>query len=272
MGQANTSTMHALKFKLVILCSVMTLTACENDVIKTSAQIRDTIPPVINLRGNKNDTVCLQVSSTTLIAHGTSGFTWLPGNPTGEYGDPGAAVLETAGDELRCSDIPVVVSGRVNNKFPGTYVLHYYAKDSAGNEAAAISRTVHVVENGAAFLNGNYNVACSCTTTPAGSSNSTIRSSNYTSTAIASNALNNHFVLSALRIGPEDLMPTIRLNGTSLSSDYFSPADYNYNSTLSGTLSVTKNAFIIESKVQTWSPLITYRCKNTYLKNKDENF
>lgn len=244
------------------------LLSCREDISKVSQQPVDSIPPVINLRGNKIDTAYLQISSTTLIANGVSGYTWLPGNSTANYVDAGVTVLEEIDGQLRCSDIPVEITGTVNNKFPGTYILYYSARDASGNKAAGLSRTVHVVENGAAFLNGNYNVACSCTAVIASSPDPTITTANYTASAVMSGRINNSFSLSALKIGPECVIASTFLNGNTIDVGFYGP-EY-ANSSTSGTLSVTKNAFIIESKVQMWSPPITYSCKNIYVRSMVE--
>src|SRR5690606_8901008 len=128
-----------------------------------SDQVADTIPPIIHLLGKEIDTTYLQVSSTTLITNGVSGHTWHPGNSTSDYPDPGVQVLEVIDRRWRCSDLPVEITGNVNNKSEGMYVLNYTAKDNDGNKSATVSRTVHVVENSAAFLNGDYSVTCTCT-------------------------------------------------------------------------------------------------------------
>jgi hypothetical protein len=55
------------------------------------------------------------------------------------YSDPGA----TAAD--RCSGaVTVMISGSVNTSVPGTYTLHYTARDRAGNTSQTLTRTVTV--------------------------------------------------------------------------------------------------------------------------------
>jgi hypothetical protein len=81
--------------------------------------VRDTIPPTITLNGS---------SSVTVECH--TSFT-----------DPGA----TASDSCD-SSVPVTVAGSVNVNTPGTYTLTYNGSDDSGNAAAAVTRTVTVVD------------------------------------------------------------------------------------------------------------------------------
>ncbi len=127
-----------------------------------------------------------------------------------------------------------------------------------------VTRTVHVVENSAGFLNGNYNVACSCTAVIAGSATTSVTADNYTA-SVTSGSENNSFELSMLRIGPEYVKPSSSLKGYAISMWYFN-TDYHPNSSVSGTLSPTKNTFTIESKTFPYSPLMTYKCNNIYSK------
>lgn len=86
--------------------------------VTRTVQVVDTTPPVITLNGG-NMTVECHTSFT----------------------DPGA----TASDSCEGS-VAVVVSGSVNVDVPGTYTLTYNAQDAAGNNAAAVTRTVTVVD------------------------------------------------------------------------------------------------------------------------------
>ncbi|SDD84558.1 Listeria/Bacterioides repeat-containing protein [Paenibacillus sp. UNCCL117] len=78
----------------------------------------DTVPPVIMLLGD---------ASITLTA-GAS------------FADPGVTVTDAE------EDIPVTITGSVNNQVPGTYTLQYAATDRAGNAAVPVTRTVRIVE------------------------------------------------------------------------------------------------------------------------------
>jgi len=78
----------------------------------------DTVPPVIMLLGD---------ASITLTA-GAS------------FVDPGVTVTDVE------EDIPVTITGSVDNQVPGTYTLQYDATDRAGNAAIPETRTVRIVE------------------------------------------------------------------------------------------------------------------------------
>ena len=60
-----------------------------------------------------------------------------------EYSDQGATATDVGDGDL--SDA-IKVTGEVNANKPGTYELRYNVKDSAGNEAVTITRTVVVVD------------------------------------------------------------------------------------------------------------------------------
>lgn len=214
----------------------------------TFTQAYDSIPPVVNILGNKSDTTCLH-------------FTYM---------DPGATVSDFLNGGIRCSDVLADVTGRVNTEVPGVYFLKYSAVDVAGNTADTVTRTVHVVENRAGFLTGIYNVVCTCTATIRGTAIPTVTTENYIA-AVSSERRNGSFTLSALRIGPEKVSPSTFLSGNSIQVFYyFSPADY-HSSSLSGTLSATKNTFTIETKILKWTPSITYACRNVYTNSKVDN-
>lgn len=228
---------------------------------------RDTIAPVIHLRGAEEDTTYLQVSSTTLIANGVSGYTWLPGNSGKEYDDPGVIILDERNGRLSCSDIRPEVTGYVNIRSPGVYYLHYRATDASGNTSTAVTRTVHVLPNNTNALTGIYNVICTCSTLIAGSLKPTVTTHTYI-TAVSPGAFKNSFDASALKIGPLDVVPSMFLTGNAISvSFYLSLSDFDCNTSTTGTLSAAKNSFTIESTVHKWSPVITYHCVNVYRKS-----
>jgi hypothetical protein len=231
-------------YNLTLLIIVISIVSCNEEVSKTDVSIKvfDTIPPVITLNGNENDTACLGLF----------------------YMDQGASIND--GD--RCVEICLKVTGTVNNTLTGDYVLDYDASDDAGNHAATVTRTVHVMENSAGFLNGIYNVACSCTAAVSGMPNPTITADSYIA-SVSSGAFNRSFVLSALRIGPEKITPSTALSGNSINVYYFG-REYHPASNASGTLSASNNTFTIESTFYQWHPTIIYKCKNIYTNSNVE--
>lgn len=83
----------------------------------------DTTAPVITLTGGSDVTV-------------TVGTAW---------SDPGYSATDNADGDITAS---VVVSGSVDTATVGDYVLTYNVRDSSGNAATAVTRTVHVEEAG----------------------------------------------------------------------------------------------------------------------------
>ncbi|WP_317899867.1 immunoglobulin-like domain-containing protein [Aurantibacillus circumpalustris] len=228
----------------------------------------DTVAPVLNLLGKEIDTTYLQISSTTLSTNGASGYTWHPGNSTSNYPDPGAQVLDEINGQMRCTDLPLEVTGVVNNKFPGRYVLYYNVKDLAGNKAATVSRTVHVLENSAAFLNGDYSVTCNCTVTTNNANTPTVTTSSYTAAVVTSAKVNNQFKVTSLKTGPEYIVPSITLVGNSLDVFYYTR---NYNSKVTTTaLSPDKSSFSVEIQDYFSDGSFAYTCNNVYTKIKTE--
>ncbi len=223
---------------------------------------RDTIPPVINLLGKQVDTAYLQITNTILTTDSAGNYTWQPGVSAGGYYDQGVAILDNVNGRIQCSRIEPEVTGGVNNQITGTYSICYNATDAAGNKAAAVTRTVYVVKNEAGFLNGNYDVACTCTATAAGAPNPVVTSSSYTAYVVTSTILNRVFELSALWIGREQTPAPGELRGNHFTVGFFNP-EY-ASASIAGTLSESKNTFTVESTACLYSPAITYRCKNVY--------
>jgi hypothetical protein len=77
------------------------------------------------------------------------------------YVDPGATALDTCDGDLTGA---IVKSGQVNVDVPGLYTLRYKVIDSAGNEAAQLTRSVHVTDQVAPILSllGGPFVQVSC--------------------------------------------------------------------------------------------------------------
>jgi hypothetical protein len=228
------------RYSVIFLIISSSFLSCEKEVEEVSAQ--QPISPHIVVHGKLNDTAYLYTS----------------------YKDEGATIFED-GDRTSICNFKLVsdVSGTINTRIPGIYFINYNANDSLGKPLTTVTRTVHVVENSAGFLNGNYEVVSSCTAVVSVSHNSTVSVGNYTA-LITSGSTNNNFVLISLNIGPQRVIPFASLNGRSIQVDYFSP-EY-ASGTASGTLSATKNTFTIESTFYAYTQAITYQCKNVYTK------
>lgn len=220
---------------------VFALVSCENEELEEI--LLSEKQPVIVLQGKAIDTAFLYTN----------------------YHDPGASVFEDKDGRISCNEYALVsdVENTLNNRLPGTYYIHYNAKDSTGKKLAAVTRTVHMVENSTTFLNGNYDVVCTCTAIAASSSPS-ISTESYTAVAVPQGA-KDCFDLFTLKIGYEKVVSSVHLMGAKLEVDFFS-TDYARVST-SGTLSPSKNSFTIESTSYPFSPAITYSCTNVYTKH-----
>jgi hypothetical protein len=253
--------------KVICVSVVITLTGCgiEGTRATEHTEIKDTVPPVLFLQGLKVDTIYLQPNMTTLAYDGSSTYTWNPGNACLGYEDKGVAVLEQIRGQLLCTDIPTKVEGIVNTKTPGTYYLHYTATDTAGNKSAVVTRTVHVLENPLAFLNGNYDVVCTTTLVTGASLKDWISTNTYTA-VVYPKCERGCFELVTLNIGPERVIPATSLDGHSIQVSYFGP-EY-VNSSATGTLSASKNSFAIESTFCAYSAGASYLCKNVYTKRE----
>ena len=216
-------------------------------------QAEDLTPPVIQLKGNMEDTVFISEQELAYRPLSTP------------YFDPGA-VVEDIRAKFDCTreSLQAEITGTVNTNLPGNYLLAYNAKDASGNEAATVSRTVHVVNNRASFVNGIYNVVCTCTASIAGSPKSLVSSGKYSAVAAASSA-NNSFDVSALQLGSERVVAKAFLSGTHISLSYFSNT-FQPTGSRSGTLSASKNSFTLETTSIQLSSVcgMSYRCKNVY--------
>lgn len=217
-------------FSLAIVALLM---SCEEVEMPTKI-----IPPVIVLNGNKIDTAYLNSS----------------------YNERGAS-LEKRG----C--VSVKVTGNVNTAVAGAYYVDYDYTDTAGNTAATVTRTVHVVENKCNFLNGGYNVVCTCVAVVAGSANPTVTTTNYTAT-VAPAMDDNCFELSSMKIGSGYVVPfpPPSITGNSITVNFWDRDCIPGSCSTTGTLSTTKNTFTIESVAYQFSPAVRYMCKNVYTK------
>jgi hypothetical protein len=198
------------------------------------------------LRGEKNDTAYL--------------FSF--------YRDPGASIFEYKDSVANCYDYSLVsdVTGTVDTRLPGKYLITYNATNSVGKALAAVTRTVHVVENKAGFLNGNYLVVCTCTAVPSASSVPILSTTQYTA-SVNSSSVNSQFEISKLKVGPIYVVPHApTLDGNSIHLGFYHPDFLNGNDELSGILSAAKNTFTISSMVYQYTPVIRYTCNNVYSK------
>ncbi|MES2679580.1 MAG: immunoglobulin-like domain-containing protein [Bacteroidota bacterium] len=221
----------------ILLCCLIVCSGCDDGDPSLAKK-----PETIVLNGRKNDTTYLYC----------------------DYKDPGAVFIEDDDGIPQCSDrfAAVNVSGAVNTRLPGAYVLKYEAVNSGGRPLSPATRTVHVVENKAGFLNGSYDAVCSCTALVAGSSSPGLAIETYTAN-VTTGSVNRSFALDMLKIGPESVMHNTTLDGDIIYVSFFSP-DFDMNSVATGTLAPGGNAFTIESTAYRFAPKITYHCKNVY--------
>jgi Domain of unknown function (DUF5011) len=92
----------------------------------------DTTPPVITLNGE---------AIINLPARNASGIVDAGGNVIDTYSELGATATDNVDKE-----IAIIISGSVNTSVAGVYTITYTAKDTAGNSAIPVIRTVNVGE------------------------------------------------------------------------------------------------------------------------------
>jgi hypothetical protein len=235
--------------KALYLCVIaFILCSCEEEEKSSwTAPVKDTIAPVIRLLGNAYDTAYLH----------------------SEYSDPSVSVIDEYAGRTNCiENMHIEIKGEVDTRFPGNYILAYTAKDDEGNEAGPVTRTVTVVENKAAFLNGGYSVTTTYTAVMRGTNTPTIGTDSYSATVMPFNRQNN-FDLSVLKIGPEFVKPSTAVVGNVIEVSFFNPL-FHYNCPSTGTLSPAKDSFTIETTAYQWNPPVNYKCRNVYTKLKLE--
>lgn len=224
---------------LILFLIVISLAGCDETV--------DLLKPIIILQGEK-----MQVVYQHAVYH-----------------DPGAYISGGNGRRA-CAYQPAEVNGTVDVNVPGYYLLIYTAVDDSGSVAAPATRTVHVVENPVNFLSGVYNVACSCTAIAA-SSESCVTSDNYIAAVLPGSGC-KEFDINRLKIGHEFVTPfAARLDCMSISLRYFGH-DFHPSGASSGTLSVSKNSFTIDTRSLQLYPAEKYgtifHCRNVYENSK----
>lgn len=221
---------------------------------------------LIKLLGKQVDTTYLKILNLdlTLPANDDKPKWKLPEEGE-EYNDVGAELTDSTNGKVR---LFLEITGKVNNRIPGIYFIRYSANDATGKSLASVTRTVYVVESQANFLNGNYDVVCTCTVTSKEKSEAT--TTTYTANVTTSSIRNNHFELSKVNVGAEQRSIPITKRGELLDMDtHFNPVNFHQNSFLSGRVSSDKKGFTIDSEVQTLLPSVTYKCKNLYTKQTD---
>jgi hypothetical protein len=103
--------------------AVITVTAADGGFTaecEVTVSVEDTVAPVITLNGAGE--VYILIGST--------------------YTDPGATAEDDVDGDLTSE---ITVTGSFNSAAEGDYIITYSAADSAGNEAAPVTRTVHVL-------------------------------------------------------------------------------------------------------------------------------
>lgn len=182
-----------------------------------------------------------------------------------DYEDRGAEYLFDSSASLDCTRYRMagIKTGSVNTRITGTYYITYYADDIRGNPIAPQTRTVHVVENEAGFLNGSYDVSFSQTITPVGSKDGTISSASYTA-LITTASENKHFKLYTLNIGPEKLPQDVYVGHDTLEFSHFNV--YYASLSIGGKLDRSRNSFSVETTVYPFSPKVVYKCTSVFTK------
>jgi hypothetical protein len=233
--------------KLIGLFLVIVFFSCQgNESYYGQEVIQDTIPPIIRLIGYKVDTAYLY----------------------SEYKDPGAEIYDYKGGVRSCNDATLVteVEKNINNRLPGTYLIQYKGYDSLGYPLAVATRTVIMMENSSTFLNGDYNVACTCTAIAQGSSQPSIAIGNYT-VAITPSHIRNRINLSALEVGSEVIVPEVSLEGNTFNVWFWSPDLVQLSeSANSGVIALDRNSFTLQTAARPYQPAVTYHCKNVFTK------
>lgn len=172
------------------------------------------------------------------------------------YKDAGAMINEW--DRIpNCAYRYTHATGAVNSEVLGTYYIKYEGEDASGNILAEITRTVHVVENSAGFLNGIYNVTCTCSAI-----SDTLRTTTSYIAAVSSGSTNHVFNLSKLEMGAGFTRPlSLMLKGNVIKQLIINSCDFDPRGSVIGKLSSSKNSFTIESSGYTVGPLGKFSAK-----------
>ena len=124
-----------MKYSILLALTLSLLSGCSDDSVSGNPDgssgrvtIKDESPPEITLLGNNPMTV-----------EGGSTFV-----------DPGSTVYDTVDQNLTAT-----VSGLVDTGAVGTYLLYYNVKDTSGNSATTVTRTVNVQDTTAPVITLN---------------------------------------------------------------------------------------------------------------------
>lgn len=223
---------------------MLLLFSCSDDnEYQANKPVYDSINPVVSLLGNIIDTAYLHVP----------------------YKDQSINVGKYQGCLPKKNvSFNVKTDGYVDIHIPGNYTLTYQAIDSEGDTSAVLTRTVIVVPNPNGFFTGYYNVVCTTTAIPKGSSSPTITNTTYTAVISATNGKDD-YKTSALKIGVDTIVADLHLDNGSISPGFFN-VNYHWNSQGSGTLDKSLNSFTVHTNVFSWSPVINYKCTNVFTK------
>jgi hypothetical protein len=227
----------------IFLFIVVSFSSCEESLESSIHDERDTIAPIMTLRGSERDTAHLY----------------------SRYSDPKVNVLDFIQGRLRCPDdgLSLEVLGYVDHEHPGVYTLTYTAQDKAGNKAPPLTRTVVVVPNPDAFLTGNYNVICTCTASLKGTGTPTVSATNY-SVSIVPGETHKSFDLISMNIGAERVVQRLTRKSDTLYAGYFH-SDYRHSES-TGILDPSKNSFTIQTTYFKFTPPVIYKCRNVFTK------
>lgn len=235
------------KYRFFLACTLLStaiiFSYCgvyENESAIAQGPAADTVPPVIFV-DRLIDTAYLYTS----------------------YNPQDVRVIEPDANRSSCNANRVNVSGYVNINLPGTYFLEYDVSDNSGNSAATVTRTVHVVENKSAYLNGSYDAVSSCTCVNTSAGSRTVTESSYQAD-ITSEPVNRYFKLISLNIGNDHVALSTRLHDSVFEAGFFNP-DYHFKSGGTGTVSSGGNKILIETIAYHYSGFI-FNCKNVYHK------
>ncbi len=226
-----------MKNSLLAFTLISILFSCGKPSPSPAPSTPDNVQPVIKLKGNIKDTVSL-------------------GSP---YVDQGSIGTDDLDGDISAF---VVVSGTVNTNLVGNYQKEYNLRDAAGNQAIQVIRNIHV-RNNAYFLAGNYTVACNCATLNPGVDPPIYTNFSYTTSAVISNTFNNNF--SIKNVATNSGNPGFETSGVLINSslDLVEPAS---NAKYTGTVSVNKNSFVIETEIKPKFTTITHSCNSTFTK------
>lgn len=177
------------------------------------------------------------------------------------YADPGAMMLDRSFELVRGSDDNIQAEGSVRTDAEGTFTISYSGFAPPGTELAPVTRTVHVVPNTVAYLNGVYDATCICTMDD--STHSHVASAESYSSVVSPSAQKGCFELSMVDIGPGYMTTRACVTGNSIDLSYYDP-DIDFRSTCKGVVAPSHDAFTVTSIAYQYSPLVTSTCVSQF--------